>query len=119
MSQVLLAGKDWQARALLRAQLLEEGVEVEAYETVAAALKSLDESELLPGLVVADLSASDDPTDDTEKLAPWAKRIPIWIIASRTQIIRSNLRKHGFEMILFRPVDVGELVEQIKLRLEK
>jgi hypothetical protein len=27
MSQILIAGKDWQARALLRAQLLEEGFE--------------------------------------------------------------------------------------------
>lgn len=103
----------------MRAQLLEEGVEVEAYETVGEALESFEESELLPGLIVADLSASDDPAGEAEQLAAWARQIPIWIIASRTQIIRSEIRKLGFEMVLFRPVDVGELVEQIKRRLEK
>ena len=38
MSHILIAGKDWQARALLRAQLLEEGFEVEAHETIPDAL---------------------------------------------------------------------------------
>ena len=38
MTQVLLAGKDWQARALVRAQLIEEGLDVEADETIREAL---------------------------------------------------------------------------------
>ena len=41
MSCVLIAGKDWQARALLRAQLLEEGFEVEAFEAIPDALATL------------------------------------------------------------------------------
>jgi len=31
--------------------------------------------------------------------------------------VEKSLRGHGFEMILLRPVDVGELVDQIKQRL--
>ncbi len=56
MNRVLLVGKDWQARALLRAQLIEEGLKVEAHETVQEAVESLEMSPLLPGLLVADLS---------------------------------------------------------------
>lgn len=116
MAQIILVGKDWQARALLRAQLLEEGLDAEAYETADAALASL--GEILPALLLADLTSSDDPAGEIETLASWSGQIPTWIIASRSLILGKNLRARGFEMILFRPLDVGELVEQIKRRVE-
>jgi DNA-binding NtrC family response regulator len=118
VAQVLLAGKDWQARALLRAQLIEEGVSVEAYETVEDALAQLEWSFPLPALLIADISTSDSPTADVERLTIWAKRIPIWIIASHTSTVEGGLEGRGFETILFRPVDMGKLVQQIKQRLE-
>ena len=62
---------------------------------------------------------SDDPAADVEALSAWSRKIPTWIIASRTYIIEKDLRGHGFEMILLRPIDVGELVDQIKQRLER
>ena len=117
MAQVILVGKEWQARALLRAQLIEEGVEVEAYQTVSEALEGL--GDLLPALLLADLTDSDNPAAEIEELSKWTKQIPVWIIAGRSVITGKNLRGHGFEMILFRPIDVGELVEQIKQRLEE
>ena len=117
MTQVLLMGKDWQARAPLRAQLIEEGLEVEAHETASAALESLAASDLLPGLLIADLSRSDDPAAEVDQLTRWAKQVPIWIIASRSMIVDQGLKGRGFEVVLFRPVDVGELVDQVKRRL--
>jgi CheY-like chemotaxis protein len=116
---ILIAGKDWQARALLRAQLLEEGFEVEAYETIPDALAALGPGANLPNLFIADVSASGDPSADVEALSVWSRKLPIWIVASRAYIIEKGLRGHGFEMILLGPVDVGELVEQIKQRLEE
>ena len=73
----------------------------------------------LPDLLIADISASDEPSADVEALSAWSRKVPIWIIASRTYIVEKGLRGHGFEMILLRPVDVGELVDQIKQRLEE
>lgn len=119
MSRVLLVGKEWKARALLRAQLIEEGVDVEAYETVRTAIAAIEGNELLPGLIVADLSASDDPSTEVDQLAAWTAQIPIWILASRSLIVGKGLQGRGFEVILFRPVDVGELMDQIKQRLER
>ena len=116
--QVFLAGKDWRARALLRAQLLEEGVSVEAFETVRVALAQLEFYPVRPALLVADIAASDHPSKDVDGLANWAKRIPIWIIASHTLDVKGGLDGRGFERLLFRPVDVGKLVEQIRQRLE-
>jgi CheY-like chemotaxis protein len=118
MSRILVAGKDWQARALIRAQLLEEGFDVEAYETVCEALDSLRASPRAPDLCLADITESDDPAADVEALAAGARNLPVWIIASHAFIADRGLSRRGFEMILLRPVDVGELVAQIKRRLE-
>ena len=117
MRYILIAGKDWQARALVRAQLLEEGFEAEAHETIADALAALEPGAHLPDLFIADISSSDDPSADVVALSAWSRKVPIWAIASRTYIVEKGLRGHGFEMILLRPVDVGELVDQIKRRL--
>ena len=117
MARILLAGHHWQARALLRAQLIEEGLDVEAHETIREALKSLEASPALPTLFVADLTFSDDPASDAQLLSAWSMRVPIWILASRSLIVQEFLKGHGFEMTFFRPIDLGELVEQIKQRL--
>ncbi len=117
MVALLLVGKDWLPRAPLRAQLIEEGLDVEAHETVADAIESIERSDLLPSLMVADLASSDDPRADIAQLSLWTKQIPIWVIAGRNMLVENALKGRGFEVILFRPVDVGELVEQIKQRL--
>ena len=119
VTQVLLAGKDWQARALLRAQLIEEGVSVEAYETVAEALAQLELRSVLPALLIADITASDHPSAEVERLANWAGRIPVWVIASHSSSVKCGLEGHGFEMLLIRPVDLGKLVRQIQQRLSR
>lgn len=119
MTRVLLAGKDWQARALLRAQLIEEGVDVVAHETVSDALASLEPIPSPPPLLVVDLFGSDDPAQDAEILAQWTRAVPVWIIASHSMIVEKYLKGRGFEMILFRPVDVGELIGQIKRRVTR
>jgi DNA-binding NtrC family response regulator len=119
VAQVFLAGKDWQARALLRAQLIEEGVSVEAYETVEEALGQLKLRSVLPALLIADISASDHPSGDVESLTPWASRLPVWIIASHTSSVKGGLQGRGFEALLFRPVDMGKLVQQIQQRLSQ
>jgi DNA-binding NtrC family response regulator len=115
----VVAGKDWQARALLRAQLIEEGVSVEAYETVAEALARLEFYSARPALLIADISASDHPSADVERLTGWARRIPIWIIASHTSSVKVGLEGRDFDMLIYRPVDMGKLVEQVRQRLSK
>ena len=96
---------------------MEEGVSVEAYETVAEALARLEFFPARPALLIADISASDNPSADVECLTNWARRLPIWIIASHTSSVKGGLEGRGFEAVLFRPLDMGKLVEQIKQRL--
>jgi DNA-binding response OmpR family regulator len=116
MAQVVLVAKEWNTRALLRAQLLEEGVEVEAYESLEEAFQSLLPS--LPALFLIDLTASNDPDGDLHNLASKVTRVPTWIIASRSSLVGTDLEERGFDRVFFRPVDVGELVGLIKQRLQ-
>jgi len=104
---------------LLRAQLVEEGFEVEAHESISDALSTLAPGTRVRELLIADITMSDDPSADVKALCEWSRKIPTWIIASWTYIVEKGLRGHGFEVILLRPIDVGELVDQIRQRLEK
>ena len=101
----------------MRAQLIEEGVDVEAFRTACEAMDS--QGEMLPALLVADLSKSDDPAAEIDELAQWSRQVPIWIVAGKNLIAGKSLHGRGFEMILLRPIDVGELVDQIKRRVEE
>jgi CheY-like chemotaxis protein len=69
MPRILIAGKDWRARALLRAQLIEEGFDVEAFEDVHAAVDHLLAIKDLPQLLIADLFESEKPREDVAALA--------------------------------------------------
>ncbi|MBI4463377.1 MAG: hypothetical protein HY647_01625 [Acidobacteria bacterium] len=116
---ILLIGKDWKFRALLRAQLLEEGFEVKAYETVSGALEDVAQHFHPPQLILTDLSASDNPSAELEELAKWAARIPTWLLTSRTATPETEIAERGFERVLFRPIRLGELVSQIQERLKQ
>ncbi|MBZ5514839.1 MAG: response regulator [Acidobacteriia bacterium] len=117
MAEILLVGRGWQTRALLRAQLIEEGLEVEAFETVGEALATAENVALGPSLLVADLSSSKEPQKEIERLAAWSGQVPIWIIAGRGLLADPQLKGRGFELILARPIDMGQFVEQIKRRV--
>ncbi|TAM80659.1 MAG: hypothetical protein EPN47_15505 [Acidobacteria bacterium] len=118
MAQILIIGKDWTARALLRAQLIEEGFEIEAYEDVKEVVRILWASQTMPSLLIADLFECEDLAGDAALLASWAKLVPIWVLAGHGSAEAEPLEGQGFERVLYRPVDVGWLVKEIKDRLK-
>ena len=91
---------------------------MEADSTVEEALARLEASAVLPGLLIADAASSDNPCADVERLRLWAKRVPIWLIVSHALNLSVGLEPCGFEAVLFRPLDMGVLVRQIKERLQ-
>jgi hypothetical protein len=92
-------------------------VDAEAHESVQAAAPRLQASKAMPGLLIADLSQSENPTDDISQLSQWSKLVPIWVMAGHGFIAAETLEGRGFERVLFRPLDLGKLVQQIKERL--
>ena len=139
MSGVLIVSRDWQSRALLRAQLIEEGCDVRAFvspeearEALVGAEKSKVEGQeskgtvgnkFSPGLVIADASAIAD-RGEIEELANLIRSLPadapLWLIASRGEPGQGwieLLKEAHLEKVFFRPIDGGELVGQIKRRI--
>ena len=122
MPYVLLAGKDWAARTLLRAQLIEDGLDVEAHERVADADDALQRrwaGRGVPSLLIANLFVSEDLAKDLATLSHWVKLLPVWIMTGHgaTEATAKGLENLGFERLLFRPLDIGKLVKEIKERL--
>ncbi|MGH9405594.1 MAG: hypothetical protein ACRD3D_07140 [Terriglobia bacterium] len=113
---VFLVSRDWQSRALLRAQLIEEGLRVKAYLSASEAAESVGSKARGAALVVADVSAP-AARDEIDTLSALARRVPVWVIASRTSAGEAALRAQGFEAIVFRPVTLGELAARVKQRL--
>jgi len=149
MPGVLIISRDWQSRALLRAELIEEGCDVRAFvspDEARAALGRVERSKLeiqssklqnsriatgrtgsrfSPGLVIADISAVSD-RGEIEQLADLTRslpaEVPLWVIASRGEPGRQwieLLKEAHLERVFFRPIDGGELVERIKDRIQK
>jgi DNA-binding response OmpR family regulator len=117
MAQILIAGKDWTARALLRAQLIEEGFDVEAYEDVTEVADRLWGSAEMPALLIVDIFGNTNSAEDIATLSPWAKQLPIWMLVGKGTTGASELAGQGFERVLFRPINVGTLVQEVKERL--
>jgi CheY-like chemotaxis protein len=114
---MFLIGKDWSSRALLRAQLLEEGIDVEAHETSREALNTVTTLTDLPKLLVADLQGSPNPESEVDLLSKWSSLIPVWLVTPRALRIDRKLKDAGAERIISRPVDIHQFVEEIKQRL--
>jgi CheY-like chemotaxis protein len=117
MAQILISGKDWSGRALLRAQLIEEGFDVEAFEDVKAGVERLWGSREMPSLLVVDLFESVNQVEDMATLSHWAKLLPIWLLAEHGTAGAGMMEGRGFERVLYRPLMVGKLVQEIKVRL--
>jgi CheY-like chemotaxis protein len=117
MPLVFLSGKDWSSRALLRAQLLEEGIQVQAHETSRDALNTVTGLTDLPQLMVVDLQGSPNPEGEIDLLSKWGSLIPIWLITSRALRIDRKLEEAAYERVIPRPVDIKQLVEEIKYRV--
>ncbi len=119
MPRILIAGKHWTARALLRAQLIEEGFDIEAHEDVQSADRSLWASKIMPHLLIADLFESETPAKDVERLSRWVEHVPIWVLAGHATGEVAALEGRGFERVLYRPLDMGKLVQEAKQRLAR
>jgi DNA-binding NtrC family response regulator len=118
VAQIVLVGRDWKTRALVRAQLLEEGLDAEAFQSIDEAQDAVEATYPPPRLIVADLSSSAEPGAEIERLAQWSREIPVWILGSRIAGAAPDWERRGFERLWFKPIDVGELVREIKRRVQ-
>ncbi len=115
VGEILLIAADWQLRALVRAQLLEEGLEVRAWPSLEPALADLIRSGGQPRLSIVELQGSEGEGRLLADLWRLAGGAPLILCSGA--IGRATLRQEGLppvEAVLLRPFRVRDLVKQVR-----
>jgi len=109
---IVLIGPEWPMRALLRAQLIEEG-----YETVAAdgwpVPREYLRPETRPRLVIVDLHGLPDPAAALTELRTLFGADRVLVIAAFGTLSPEQLRESGVHVIA-RPASVGDIVARTR-----
>jgi DNA-binding response OmpR family regulator len=109
---ILLIGPEWPTRALLRAQLIEDGYEVAALDDLPVPLEYLD-PDRRPRLVIVDLQGLTGPDKALEDLRIVFGADLVLVIAALGSVRAEDLRAAGFHTIA-RPTSVGDVVGRVK-----
>jgi CheY-like chemotaxis protein len=107
---ILLLVNHWPRRALLRAQLIEEGYEVVATDDSATA-KSYVHALLKPRLVIVDLQDLADATAVLDQLQAHIQPTRVLVLTALGTITPEELRPRGFHA-LARPATMSDIVRK-------
>jgi hypothetical protein len=109
---VLLVGAEWRPRVLLRAELIEAGLDVVATDTWEAARDFLLAA-VPPRYVMLDLQGLANPSEALRELSALLPPARVFVIGAAATVGREQLRSHGFQ-VLARPITIAEIVRQVK-----
>jgi DNA-binding response OmpR family regulator len=105
--------KDWRERVFLRAELIEEGIRTFAVENIDEAKEWLDDSRVLPLIVIYDTQFQDNTSRDIEYLREYS-RAPILILTSSAEKKTHEIGDRGFKYIIPRPATIGDVAGRVK-----
>jgi DNA-binding response OmpR family regulator len=124
VGKIFLIAADWQFRALVRAQLLEEGFEVRSWPSLKAALQDLVVSGEQADLTILDTKDLDFEVGATADLLRVVGDTPLILCGDAlSQSSLSNLvagRATGGQegsppaRVLLRPFRIGDLIEEVR-----
>jgi hypothetical protein len=109
---IVLLGPEWPTRALLRAQLLEEG-----YEVVATDVWPIPRQFLRPGMrpraVVIDLHGLPEPQRVLAEVRALIEPERVLVVTALGTVASDDIRQMGFHVVA-RPASIGEIVATAK-----
>jgi DNA-binding response OmpR family regulator len=114
VGEILLIAADWRLRALVRAQLLEEGYAVNALPSLELALATLIRGGEQPGLTILDMQGIEIQVRALSELWRLTGEAPLFLCGGAFG--RAELSQEGMPpaQVLLRPFRVGDLVEQVR-----
>ena len=118
-AKILLAGGEWRPRALVLAQLAEEGYDVTAVETWDEAELLLRTSATQPAVVVFDLEGEQHAQAALSTLGRLAAPGRVLILTSASILPAAAVRSLGFERVLARPYSIGDVVKSLSALLRQ
>jgi hypothetical protein len=108
---IVLLATEWQPRALLRAQLIEEGFEVVATDTWTAARRALRPGSK-PLLAIVDLLGLPEPDRVLGDLRVLMKPERVLVLAAAGTVQPDAIAPLGFHVIR-RPVPIGDIAGEV------
>ncbi len=111
--RLLVVGVEWRLRALLRAQLLEDGYDVTALGIWDEAELLLRTRALLPDAVVFDLPGEPNPEAALQTLARLVPFDRALILTSSDTLAPDRIAALGFTHVLARPFQIRTIVEAV------
>jgi hypothetical protein len=108
---VLLLGTEWPQRALLRAQLIEEGYEVIATDTWPMPWHDR-RSKMKPRVVIVDLHGLPEPRDVLDELSYIIEPNRVVVVTALGTLSREEVRRLGYHVVA-RPARIGDIVKAV------
>ena len=112
MMQICVVGREWKFRALVRAELREQGYEALGLESLDQLGSAVASGELSPAVIVFDLAESDNRDRDLATLRQLSVCVPVILIASRADFPDLSDAPQGVT-VLFRPLAVADVVRRV------
>ena len=114
--EIVLLGPEWPERALLRAQLLEEGYDVVATDAWPIPRQYL-RSGMKPRVMIVDLHGLPEPREVLEEVGAVIPRDRVLVVTALGTITADEIAHLGFHVVK-RPVSVAEIVTAAKALLQ-
>jgi hypothetical protein len=111
----VLLGTEWNPRALIRAQLIEEGFEVVATDSWAMMRRYLRPGSK-PRLALVDLQSLPDPETVLDGLKTLMRPDAVLVLTAMHTLPEDAIRRRGFA-VLQRPLDIRRIVETVIERM--
>lgn len=115
-ADVVLLGAEWKPRALIRAQLIEEGFEVVAADTWAMMRRHLRPG-AKPRLALVDLKGLEEPGRVLQDLAVLMKPERVLVLTAAATVSRAAITRLGFQ-VLDRPLTIAAIVAAVRSALQ-
>ncbi|HVC20089.1 MAG TPA: hypothetical protein VNE16_08435 [Vicinamibacterales bacterium] len=108
--EILLVSAEWKLRIAVRAQLIEEGFEVEAHEVWEFVELLLRSGARHPRLIIIDVAEEHHPSALLRTLARLAAPAHVLVLTAPSVQSADEVRALGFPHVLARPFSVREVV---------
>jgi DNA-binding response OmpR family regulator len=105
---IVLLAVDWKPRALIRAQLIEEGFEVMATDTWPMMRGYLTPG-MKPRLAIVDLMGLPDPANVLKDLRALMDPDRVLVLAAGATVPETDIQRLGFHL-LSRPIVIAQIV---------
>jgi DNA-binding response OmpR family regulator len=117
VNEIILVAKEWKTRALIMAQLSEEGYEVMALRTIEEAMMLLCQGVVRPCLIILDTMGQNLRESILADLRTLAGDTPILVCTGPFDLAQFDFVEAGFTDLLIRPFAVKDVVDKVNKML--